>query len=389
MGLAPTISAAGIEAPTYPEILASLQASYRLIYGADVYLEADSQDGQFLALIASAIHDTNSAAIAVYNAFSPATAQGEGLSRVVKINGLRRASPSRSSVDLRIVGQAGTVITNGVVRDALDQRWLLPASVTIPLAGEITVTATAEQLGAITALPNTVTTIATPTRGWQTVTNLAAAVPGAPVEADAALRRRQARSTSLPSVTILGGLIGAISALSGVTRMAAYENDTGAIDANGIPARTIAMVVEGGAGSAIAAEILKRKTLGTGTFGSSMVTVNDAAGVPRVVRFARPIGVTVQVEVSLTAFAGYTTLVGEAIQAAVAAHLNGLGIGDDALRGRIWSAATLPGDARGATFDVTQIRLRRGADPLAAGNVAIAWNEAAQCTAADVTLVVT
>jgi hypothetical protein len=59
----PTLSAqvtsAGISAPAYSDILLSLQASFRAIYGSDAYLEADSQDGQFLAIMAQAINDCN------------------------------------------------------------------------------------------------------------------------------------------------------------------------------------------------------------------------------------------------------------------------------------------------------------------------------------------
>ncbi|WP_231753040.1 hypothetical protein [Burkholderia sp. TSV86] len=43
--LAPTIDANGITAPTYADVFASRQDLCRSIYGADTYLEADSQDG--------------------------------------------------------------------------------------------------------------------------------------------------------------------------------------------------------------------------------------------------------------------------------------------------------------------------------------------------------
>ena len=130
---------------------AVLQDQYRNIYGADTYLEADSQDGQLLAVFAMAIHDANTAAVQVYNAFSPATASGAALSSNVKINGLARGVATRSSVDLRIVGQGGTTISGGVALDGDRVQWELPASVTIPPAGEITVTALCRKVGAVAA----------------------------------------------------------------------------------------------------------------------------------------------------------------------------------------------------------------------------------------------
>lgn len=98
---APTISAAGIDAPDFAQILAVLNERVREIFGDDIYIEPDSQDGQLLGVYSLALSDLNAAAVAVYNAFSPATAQGNGLSSVVKINGLRRKLPSRSQAEVR------------------------------------------------------------------------------------------------------------------------------------------------------------------------------------------------------------------------------------------------------------------------------------------------
>lgn len=147
--LAAQVTATGISAPPFADILSSLQASARQIFGSDAYLEADSQDGQLLAIFARAIHDCNQTAIAVYNSFSPQTAQGTGLSNLVKINHIERMEPTHSTVNVDIVGVVGTLILGGVVGDIAGNRWTLPASVTIPPDGTVTVTATAEEAGAI------------------------------------------------------------------------------------------------------------------------------------------------------------------------------------------------------------------------------------------------
>ena len=205
------VDATGFHYPDYPTVLEQLKDEYRTIYGNDVYLEADSQDGQWVAVMALAIFDTMQVAASVYNSFSPLTAQSDALSRNVKINGIRRRVATYSQVDLRIVGQVGTTINNGQAEDTLGQKWNLPVSVTIPVGGEITVTATAVDIGAKTASANTITKISTPTLGWQTVNNALAAVPGNPVETDAELRKRQKVSTALPSLSVLDGIVGAVA----------------------------------------------------------------------------------------------------------------------------------------------------------------------------------
>ncbi|WP_354676744.1 baseplate J/gp47 family protein, partial [Cupriavidus plantarum] len=324
---APTIDENGISAPTYAEVFEYLQDRYRGIYGPDTYLEADSQDGQLLAVFASSINDANATAVAIYRSFSPATAQGDALASNVKINGIAKKAASFSTADLLIVGQAGVTISNGIAKDANNNQWTLPATVVIPPGGAITVTATCTALGAITAADGTINQIGTPTRGWQTVSNPDAAAVGAPVESDAALRQRQTVSTALPSLTVLDGIIGAVSNVPGVTRRRAYENDSATTDANGLPPHSISLIVEGGDSTDIANAIARKKTPGSPTYGTTAIVVQDVYGRPITIRFYRPSSAALTVAISLKSLAGYTTATGNAIKQAVSDYINGVDIG--------------------------------------------------------------
>lgn len=378
----------GFHYEDYPTILQWLKDEYKAIYGADVYLEADSQDGQFLAIEAKAMYDTAVLAASIYNSFSPASAQGVGLSRVVKINGIKRQTATKSTVDLTIGGTVGTVIINGVAQDTLGQKWNLPASVTIPLAGTINVTASAVEDGAITAQAGTITKIYTPTLGWQTVTNALAATPGAPVETDAELRVRQTGSVALPSLSVFEGTKGAVANVSGVTRSEGYENDDDVADADGIPGHSIAMVVEGGDNTEIAEAIAEHKTPGTKTYGTTSVTVNDRYGQPNVINFYRPTTVQIKVQVQVTALAGYTTGYDTLIKAAVAEAINALKIGADVILSKLYVPANLPGTEEGSTYNIIDIQIAKVGDAFGTSNVAILFNEAAACLEANVTVVV-
>lgn len=381
------VDATGLKYPDYPTVLEALKNEFRRIYGPDVYLEPDSQDGQWVAVLALSMYETMLTAAAVYNSFSPHTAMGDALSRNVKINGIARRTASYSQADVVIVGQAGTVITNGMVEDVQGRKWQLPPTVTIPLSGEITVTARAVDLGAITAGANTINKIATPTFGWQSVTNPAAAVPGDPVESDAELRRRQALSTMIPSLSVLEGLIGAVASLPGVQRYRGYENDTGETDANGIPAHSIAIVVEGGDSQAIGEVIAAKKTPGTRTYGTTAVDIIDAYGITNTIRFFRPTMVTIEVEVSILARPGYLSTTADKIKQAVAEYINGLTIGDDIYISKLYVPANLGNSAEGGTFDVVQVRVRRAGGSYGTSNITLAFNELAQCDPANVTVI--
>lgn len=382
--IAAVIDATGISAPTYADILVWVQAQFRTIYGADLYLGADSQDGQLCGIFAAAVHDCNSAVIAAYNAQSPAGAQGEGLSRVIKINGLRRDSASFSTVDVLIGGQVGTTITDGEVTDQAGNVWLLPSSVVVPLSGEITVTATAAVKGAVTAAAASVTQIRTPTRGWQSVTNIAAATPGAPVESDAAVRRRQATSTALPSRTVLEGMVGAVAALPGVLRYKAYENDTPTTDSDGVPAHSVALVVDGGISADIAAALQQKKSPGSGTYGSTTVSVTDAYGIAHAIQFSRPTDVPISIELTIQPLTGYTTADGDAIIAALVDYINALPIASPIYLTRLYS----PANTAGSNYEITVLEIARDGGAVAASNITLDWDEAASTTTADITLTV-
>lgn len=380
----------GYHYPDYPTVLSYFQDSYRAIYGADTYLEADSQDGQWVAVLAAAAYDTMALGAAVYNSYSPATAKKDSLSRNVKINGIKRRTPSYSSVDVRIVGQAGTTINDGIVGSAGGTPWELPSVVVVPPSGEITVTAVARDPGSIQAGINTVQRIMTPTRGWQSVTNLTAAAPGAPVETDPELRVRQSLSVALPSRTVFEGTIGAVFNIAGVTRVNGVDNDTNATDANGVTANKVALVVEGGDATAIANAIAAKKGPGGGTFGSTVITVLNEYGIPTDIAFGRPVYDAITSAISVKALAGYTTSTGVLIQEAVSAYINGLNIGGGLSKGIEWADAITAANSvgGGVTYKITGLTIT-GPGGVGTPDVPLAYNHAAQTTPAAIVLTVT
>jgi len=387
---APTVDATGISAPSFASILAYLQATYRSIFGSDVYLGNDSQDGQFLGIVAAAINDANAATVAVYNSFSPATAQGNGLSSNVKINGIARLVPTNSTVNVTVTGVAGTTITNGVVADVNNVNWNLPASVVIPPGGSVIVTATCAVVGAVSAAIGTVTKIQTPTYGWQSVTNASTASPGSPVETDAALRVRQGYSVAQPALTVLASTLGAIKAVTGVTQAVIYENDTNATDSNGLPPHSIAAVVLGGAAIDIATAIANKKTPGTYTYGTTSQVVTDSIGVAHTIRFYVPTNQAITVAATLKALAGYTSAIGVAVQTAISNYINAVAIGGGAAAGVEWDGciAAAKSVIGANTFKIEALTLT-GPGGAGTPDVPLAFNQIATCAPASVTLTVT
>lgn len=390
LGLSATVTAEGISAPDYQTVLDTITGYFQQIYGSDAYLDPDSKDGQMVALVALAIHDANNTAISVYRSFSPSTALADALTSNVKINGITRRAATNSTVDELIEGEAGTLITNGSVKDANGIIWNLPAQVAIGIDGTVIATASCSVAGAVAAPAGSVNKINTPTRGWVSATNPQAATVGVAAETDAELRVRQSQSVALASLSPFDAVDGAIANVEGVTRHKLFENDTEVTDVNGLPAHSISAVVEGGDATVIANTIRSVKGQGVSTFGMTAVVVTDRYGNPYTIRFSRPVDVPVFVSITLRALTGYTSDVGDEMKAAVASYINSLAIGDSVLLSRVYSPANLGvvsgGNAR--YYDIMELLIGRSADSVAAANLTVLYDEAVSCSVENIEITV-
>jgi uncharacterized phage protein gp47/JayE len=345
----PSVTASGLTVPSYPSILADNLQAFLNIYGINQYVGPDSAIYQLLSIISLKQSDTMQAAQLAYNQSSPQTAVGAGLDRQVKMNGLAREAFTFSTVLLNLVGTGLSTITNGFAQDQNGNLWALPSTVTFPLSGIISVTATCTTPGAIAAEPGQVNVINTPTSGWSTVTNPTAATVGDVVESDSSLRARQAVSVALPSLTPVASTIAAILAAPGVIRVApgyptpggpgsSIENPTGAVDSWGNPPHSISMVVQCTNVLSVATAIYQKKTIGCFTNGTTTNPVIDPnTGVTEDISFFLP---TVYPIFVLTTLTGYGTTpnsaVLSAVQAALVTYLNELAIGETVSIGAIY-----------------------------------------------------
>lgn len=393
----PVITAAGLSVPSYADILASLTSTWQSIYGATVYLGNDAADYQMLSAFSLKISDVMGAVVLAYNSRSPLTAVGADLDGTIKLNGLTRKSASPSTVLVTLSGLSGTVITTGVVSDANGIYWDLPASVTIGSGGTVSVTATCEQLGAVSAPIGTVTNkIAGDTAGWISVTNSSPAVIGTVVETDSNLRARQSVSVALPSETRLAGTVAGIAAISGVTRYNVLENPTGATDAFGNEAHSMTAVVEGGTDLDVATAIYDNRGIGCNTQGATIpvmtiVDITDPnSGNITAIGFVRPVYVPIFVSLTVHGLnVGFTTNTQAAIKAALVAYLNSLQIGELVTQSALYgSALSVMANLSLPQFSIRALTLGTSASPSGTSDVAMAFYQVSSGLLADIVLTV-
>ena len=384
----PYIDETGYHYPTYNDIIEQLVDDMQTIYGSGIYLGNDSQDYEMLSKIAEKIYDTYQAVELAYNSHSPVTAIGTGLDCVVAINGIARKQATKSIVTLTLTGTAGTIIENGLVADANGIMWELPETVQIGAGGTVDAQATCRDYGTVAAAANSVNKIMTPVYGWESVTNAAQATIGTIVETDSELRARQAVSVALPSKSILEGLRAALKALPEIGRCELYENTGSTTDANGIPGHSICAVIEGADDQDIAETIIRRKSPGCGTYGSTSVSVSDESGQTQAICFQRLKYVDVDIEITLTKRAGWTDSIEAAIKSAVVEYLDSFDIGTDLTTSIIWMVAqTVNTDIRSPKFSVSLVKAARHEDTLGTEDVEIDFDETARGRETYITIV--
>lgn len=388
---APTITENGMNVPTYNDIEQDLIDTFKQIYGDDIYLGNDSQDMQLISAFALKLYDIMQFAMMVYNNAGVQTAIGTSLDRLVALNGISRKPKTYSSAYLTITGTEGTVINYGLVTDQNNNIWQLPSSITIDSTGSIKVRAYAIEPGTITAPANSINVIATPTRGWNSVTN-EDAVPGGSgeyantvgdqIETDSRLKARQKESVMLASSAIFESIIADIEQLSDVTKVTGYENMTSYEDDRGISPHSIAIVAEGGDNNDIANIIYRRKAPGCGTYGTTSVSFLNDLGIETTINFSRPQYVATTIVVNMTTFASYSDDNDDIIKNAIVEYIEGLKIGEDAYISRIYpeimSSLTTE---QSSSFYITSMTINSESSYVEVDDF-----EVLQCDASDITL---
>jgi hypothetical protein len=233
-------------------------------------------------------------------------AEGPRLEAVAAILGLEREGVRTATVTGTTDGIATTAIDAGTrLRfNPTGSTWVV-ATAGAQVPDEITLES--ETPG----IPDTVTigssdwTVLESVPGWSDdaapFTATEQPIVGRPIETDAQLRTRGAQEAYRRGQGPLTALEAAVAGVPGVTFVRGYDNPTDTTDANGIPARSVYVVVEGGGAEAIAAAINTARGAGIYTHGTDIV-VTIVAGPNRsvTIRADRVTSTDVWVRATLT-----------------------------------------------------------------------------------------
>lgn len=366
-------------------------------------LDPSSPDGLKLASDAEIWANLDEIGQRAYNSKDPNKAKGVDLNIICSLTGTIRSQGTPSNVELTLGGVPGTVIITGkLVESVVDgSQWRTDTNVTIGGGGTVTVNATCTVNGATSASVGTITRIVNTVGGWQTVTNATIATPGTNRQNDSSLRLERAKSVSRPGNNQVDNMLGEIFAVGGVRRAVVYENDTDFVDANGLPAHSVAPIVDGGTDADVALAVFRKKNPGCSLHaaGTSVVVPDVFDLYPsntKDITFSRPnyidmiVDVTVQNDGTLpndadqrikTAILDYAA--GELVAAECGFNVLGFDIGEEVPISRIYTPVNQVVGQFGNSY-ITGLTVNGSSS----GQVAIAFNELSRWTDANITVVI-
>lgn len=294
----------GLQTKTLEELRAELVSDFQTIYGIDINVDPNSQDGQQINIYAQGGVDLREVLQQINSNFDPDQAFGRVLDQRVALNGIARNggtytfAPVEITTDdaLNLVGLDDqsdelnpTVPNLYTVKDDAGTEFFLLDSISIVGAGTQSLTFRAAQIGSVEIQINTITEPVTVIAGVTGINNPSGALSiGDDEESDPDLKVRRRGAVALPSLGYLDGIEASLADLDGVSVARVYENDTKIIDSDGTEPNTIWAIVEGGDDADIGQIIYVKKSSGSGMRGAETVNIPRPNNREFIAKFDRP-----------------------------------------------------------------------------------------------------
>lgn len=229
------------------------------------------------------------------------------------------------------------------------------------------------------AVSGSLTQIETPVSGWRSATNVLDAALGNDLETDADLRvrrRAELRGLGNSSVDAIRERLLDDSLVPGVLAVNVFQNDTDAVNADGMPPHSIEALVEGGEAQTIRDVLLSSKAAGIQAYGTTTGTATDSAGNLIPIGFTRPtiFNVYTQATVKLTPDAPADDAQAVALlNAALLAYGDALPAGRDVVLTKVTGALT----AISWVHDVASPLIGIASDALGTANIPVTTRQRA------------
>lgn len=370
-------------------------------------LDPSTPDGLKMAHDAEIFYALDETIQQAYNSKDPNKAKGTDLDIVCSLTGTMRSLGSKSSVVLQLTATPGTLIPAGNTFKSrvTGSRWTTDQAVTADSGGLVTVDATCTVIGPNQAPNDTITDIVDVVAGLAAVTNPSPATPGTDAQRDEQLRVTRATAVGRPGNNQVDSMIGELFSVDSVRRVKVYENDTDSAavspeNPHGLPAHSIAPVVDGGTDADVAMGIYLKKNPGArlyqaGTPFEVEVTSPKYPTNKKVIRASRPIYVDMDMVINIVSDGTLPSDIdaqikeavmefaaGDLIPADVGFKISGFDIGESVPYSTMFTPINKVIGQYGNSY-VSLLQLNG-----AQANVPIAYNQMSRWTESNITVVV-
>jgi hypothetical protein len=247
MATDPTFDGTGLRVLTLQEIRDNQREFIRLspAIGPNVSTGPYSIAGMLLDAAAPELADIYDLDAAIYQGWDPDSAEGAQFDNLGTLAGLTRQAATRSTGTLTLTGTPTTVIpalSKAKIPNGESVR--TTAEATIPGGGSIDVAAEAVNTGPLDFGIGSVTEIVDAVAGWTGVTNAAEFDIGSDQESDSEFRARRSRSLSAGGSSTDAAIRARLEDLDDVEAAAVYSNRTLVTDGNGVPGKSVWIIVD-------------------------------------------------------------------------------------------------------------------------------------------------
>lgn len=274
----------------FPDILDEMKIEAKNKFGDEIDLSDFSPLLPMLELMSFSLAKQWEALENVYYANFLLTSSGVNLDRVVSLGLVSRKNALPATTTLEFSGKPNIAIPKGTLSSTTNDIIIFKTkkdAITSKI-GKIKVEAVCTIAGKTgNVKENEIVKIKTPIMGIDKVTNIIQATGGREKENDIELINRFKASGIAKGGTV-AGITAAVESLNGVISCKVLENTENIVNKDGIPYRSIEVIVLGGKDEDIAQAILSNKTAGIISYGLSSVRIADSLGNTHIIKFSRP-----------------------------------------------------------------------------------------------------
>ena len=334
-----TYGSTGLSMDRDADILAQMIALAEAWKGSSLSTDEQTLMGHLLRQVAYQTDNVNEKIQSLYSNMSVSDNIGNGLDNILELIGLFRQSAVKSTATVTCVAsKACTIPAGSLVKTSANVYFSTDEALIFAGSGYDYVGVTCTEFGPISGGAGEINTSVNSVKGWSSVNNADAIIPGRNRETDTDLKIRHTTAVATSGERDAASIAEAVGAVTGVSAVKVLEDISSPTP--------VYIYVIGGSDADIAKAIDDQLTVGIGTGGTTAIDVyNDTLREVKTIRFSRATDVDIYIDMVLSINESLFPADGDLqVKEALAGIFNGNSIGVDVIYNKLFQPIyTVPG----------------------------------------------